>query len=358
MRRYSAAEAIGPAWEHAKAWLWHGTSKKTYLALATVASLAGTFSASGGFSNDNFRNRMAAFNAGPTSPLVPMHTPHLHGAALVPFWLIFTIVAAVLFYVSIRFKFVLVNALATRRRTIRPLWEIYGEATWQWIGLTVVLVLAAAAIGAAIFFTLKHTGMTRGATALFAGLAVPISILTALIVWTLRDFVLPVVALEGTSIGTAWQCAMDALSAEPGEFALYFLLKLIVTFVLVVVRVVVFVLAVVLLAVPFVLIGILPVIFFHGFGVIGAAIAILVAFVLLFAYFITSICLLFAISGPVSAFVVSWGLYFYGGRYALLGEMLEPAVAIPTYTPPPSFPTDDHTSPGEPDLPMNPEPAM
>jgi hypothetical protein len=361
MRRYSAAEAISPAWEHAKAWLWQGTSKKTYLQLAAVATLAGTFSATAGLNSGNFRHRMHEMSARQqaASPQFA-HTPHLNGAALVPIFVVFAVLAAVLFYLSVRFKFVLVNALSTRRREIRLLWDLYGDITWQWIALTLVLTVVAGAFGFSAFLGLRHTSVGRSGSLAMVTLSVLGGIALAIAAWVLRDFVLPVLALEGATIGLAWERAMNTLSAEPAEFALYFLLKVLLTFVLVVGRVIAFVIGAVLLVIPLVLVGIVPMIFLRNAGMAGAAIGGLIALVLLLIYLVACVLLLFSINGPITAFFTAWGLYFYGGRYPLLGEMLEPSMAVTPFTPPPSFPSrgEEDDDPGiGPDLPLNPQPV-
>jgi len=363
MRRYSAAEAITPAWEHAKAWLWQGTSKKVFLQLAAVATLAGTFSATAGFNSGNFRERMRGINARQHAANPQFaHAPHLHGAALIPIFIVLAVLGAILFYLSVRFKFVLVNALATRRREIRLIWDLYADITWQWIALTLVLTLVAAALGFSAFFGLRHTTLGQAGNVFMVVLGILGGIALAIAAWILRDFVLPVLALEGATIGFAWERAMGVLSAEPGEFALYFLLKIVFTFLLAICRAIVFVIAAIVLVIPFVIVGVIPAIFLrHGaLGLAGGLIFVLIALVLGLIYAAVCILLLVAINGPITAFFTSWGLYFYGGRYPLLGEMLEPSIAVPTYTPPPSFPSRDEEEddPGSgPNLPLNPQPV-
>jgi len=361
MRRYSAAEAITPAWEHAKAWLWRGTSKKVFLQLAAVAALAGTFSATAGFNSGNFRERVRGMNARQYAANPQFaHAPHLHGAALIPIFIVLAVIGAILFYLSVRFKFVLVNALATRRREIRLIWDLYADITWQWIALTLVLTLVAAALGFSAFFGMRHTTLGQAGNASMVVLGILGGIALAIAAWILRDFVLPVLALEGATIGFAWERAMSVLSAEPGEFALYFLLKIVFTFLLVICRAILFVIAAIVLVIPFVIVGILPLIFLRHAGMAGVALSGLIALILGLIYATVCILLLFSINGPITAFFTSWGLYFYGGRYPLLGEMLEPSIAVPTYTPPPSFPSRDEEEDdpgGGPSLPLNPQPV-
>ncbi len=359
MRRYSAAEAITPAWEHAKAWLWQGTSKKVFLQLAAVATLAGTFSATAGFNSFRQRMRLHSIN-GHRQASQFGHAPHLSGAALVPLFVVLAILGAILFYLSVRFKFVLVNALATRRREIRLLWDLYADITWQWIALTLILTLVAGALGFSAFFGLRHTALGQAGNASMVVLGILGGIALAIAAWILRDFVLPVLALEGATIGFAWERAMSVLSAEPGEFALYFLLKIILTFVVALARLIVFLVTALVLLIPFLLVGILPALLVRHGGLAGGALFALIALVLCIAYAAVTIVLFFSINGPITAFFTSWGLYFYGGRYPLLGEMLEPSIAVPTYTPPPSFPSRDEEEddPGSgPSLPLNPQPV-
>ncbi len=110
----------------------------------------------------------------------------------------------------------------------------------------------------------------------------------------------------------------------------------------------------VLMAIPFIIVTVIVMVPTRH-GSVGALIVAIPVLLLLGLLSIAcGAVIFFAISGPMSAFLASWSLYFYGGRYPLLGEMLEPSVAVPTFTPPPSFPGDDSTS--GPDLPLNPQP--
>ena len=82
---------------------------------------------------------------------------------------------------------------------------------------------------------------------------------------------------------------------------------------------------------------------------IGIALLVLVELVYIFYGMILAM-------GTLITFMQSYALYFLGGRYPLLGDILEPSVAAP-WTSSPSFPgkgEDDQSS--GPSFPMNPAP--
>jgi hypothetical protein len=59
--------------------------------------------------------------------------------------------------------------------------------------------------------------------------------------------------------------------------------------------------------------------------------------------------------GTLLTFYIAWGTYYLGGRYPLLGDLLEPPMVLDTFTPPASMPSNDDSD--GPDLPLNPQPA-
>ncbi len=58
--------------------------------------------------------------------------------------------------------------------------------------------------------------------------------------------------------------------------------------------------------------------------------------------------------GYLLALFEAYGIYFLGGRYPLLGNLLEPETSY-SYTPPPVFPSEDEGDDDDgPPLPMDP----
>ena len=73
------------------------------------------------------------------------------------------------------------------------------------------------------------------------------------------------------------------------------------------------------------------------------------------AFMVWSIYTSIGTIGYVLTWLTAYGIYFLGGRYPLLGNILDPGIGAP-FTPPPVYPSDDERrdDDGGPPMPMNP----
>jgi hypothetical protein len=160
----------------------------------------------------------------------------------------------------------------------------------------------------------------------------------ALISGLLGDFILPSLALEGTTLAEAFRRMGQLIRQEPGEFFLYALLKTVLggaAYLGVIIAFeIVLLIVVLILFLAAALIGFL----LHLAGVPPIVLTFLRIF-LLFAFeiFFIGYALLLAI-GPVLTFLDAYALYFLGGRYPMLGDLLDRSTPPPAYAYAAAFP--------------------
>jgi hypothetical protein len=166
----------------------------------------------------------------------------------------------------------------------------------------------------------------------------------------LADFVLPSIALEDTGLGEAFRRMRELIRREPGEFGMYVLLK-------VALGVGAYMCSIIAFEIAFLLVTLLAggVAFLIGYGLHLAgiptalleAVGIMLAMIWIGFLFFYG---LFIAIGPVLTWLDAYALYFLGGRYPMLGELLErstsapaivpyaPAAPVPAYPPPSTAP--------------------
>ncbi|HXR38922.1 MAG TPA: hypothetical protein VN776_07510 [Terracidiphilus sp.] len=335
MRAISAADAVSPAIQRTREFLFRPFTWGTYLKLGLVAIIT---------EGSGANLRSSSHNA-PSSGHGPIiNSPfHLHPewiAAIVAAALLVIVVSFVVFYLVTRLRFAFFHCLVHNTKEIRPGWYIYGDQAMRFFWLNIVVGLCYLLL--VVLVSLPFIGgflrlireTPRGGPPnleLLLSLVLPLIPLILLLVLlgiaadvVLRDWMLPHYALDDATAGEAWSRVWAAIRAEKRQFVVYAVLRLILPTIAMIALFVVLIipglmLAGSLAAVEFglhsafadatgasALIGLLLEIFF---GVLAFG------FVLL-----ASICL----GGPLSTGVREYALLFYGGRYQALGDILIP----------------------------------
>lgn len=364
MRIYSAGESIGPAWEHTKALLWPSRNPKRFLKICLVA-----IGAEIGGLHANFGSLGNHGNA----KLPPQVAATLVAFSIV-FGVVFLMVGLVLFYLSSRLQVVLFDLVLLREDRVAPAWKRHGAQTWRWIGvkLTAMVAIAIAlsplllpAITA--FVALMHSMTSTanaGGTPHFTLPAVRTMLLLigemllAFFVYVavfrfFTNLALPGLALEDLRYGATFQRAWELFRSDVAGMLLFAVVQPLFLMVLGFAGVFCIVLAMLLAAVPLAGVGGVLWLLLHKAG--SAVWAVLglwgvVSALVLLAWFL--LCEI-AVLGSLYTFSRAWSMYFLGGRYAMVGQYLEPSVAVPVWTPPPSLPRDEDGDDG-PDFPVSP----
>lgn len=333
MKLFSASQAVSPAIERTRQYLFHPFEMGTYLKLATVACISEGFTA-------NFTFSTARNLATDTETYASFHISDEMIIIFVLAVLAFLAFGIIVFYLVACIRFAFFHCVAYQTKEIRPAWNRYRPQAIRFFNAGLVLWLIFAAISTAIVFpfafNLYKIFRTNGINVhyhfeslflLFVPLLVIIPIL-ALIAFVvdvvLHDFMLPHMALENATFGAAWKAARTCILARKGSFVLYCFLRLALPLIA-------FLGLLIVVGIPLLIIfGFLAIAgsgfvemledttplgaVFHGFfqilfGVIGLALAVLVEF---------------GLGGPVATWVRNYALLYYGGRYKALGDVLSP----------------------------------
>jgi hypothetical protein len=346
MRHLSATEAISPAIERTQDLLGRPFRWRTFLKIAAVAFFA---EVGGGSCNFNAPGRSGGLENIP---------PAIHGfivAFAVLLGLVFLVIGLIMFYVGSRLQLVLVELVATRQPFVSPIWRRYGTQTWRWIGLKIlfflfslliVLILTAPII---FYFVVHFHGFGGFSSNAFSGMHVLAIVLTVLVLLVvvivfvaaymlLRDFALPSIAFEDVSISESLRRLRFLLEAEPGQVALFVFLRIILGIVLAIAGEIGMVFVALITLIPFGLIGGGLWLGLHKAGAAGTAILIACAIVGGLIFLCWMVCLGIGVLGSVYVFCQAYALYFLGGRYPLLGDLLDRSTPPPFYAFAPGFP--------------------
>lgn len=346
----SATDAITPAWQHTRRLLLGPRNPALFFKLAAVAFFA----------------EILGFNSLGGSP---SHAGHGAGSALSGplIALIFfaatagLLIGLVFFYLSSRLQFTLFHIVLRSETAVGPIWRRYGAATWRWIGLKLlffvaaVLCLAPIVVPAIIYAVHAFSLQSQGGSFHIAGFIVAMFLFVALVMLLvlafiigyvlLRDFALPSMALEGTPLRETVRRVLALTRAEPGQVSLYLLLR--------------FCLSIAGALVSEVLIGVMAVVFGAPLGGLGfglwkafhlgdaAAHAGMIAGWVVLALALLAVITIAAISlfGYLYTFLQAYAIFFLGGRYPLMGQLLveppapvSPARRPQAWTPAPANP--------------------
>jgi hypothetical protein len=343
MRVLSAADAVSPAIQRTRDFLFRPFRWGTYLKLGLVAIVTEGV-------GSNFRSSSHGNHPSGHIPRLPiMHSPFdiapVWFAAIVAASLLALILAMFVLYLVTRLRFAFFHCLVRNTKEIRPGWWLYREQAarffWMNVGVGFCYLLAVVLISlpfARGFWRLFRESQQGGPFdfPLLLSLVLPLIPIIILMVLAgialdviLRDWMLPHYALEDAGAGEAWSGVWTRITAEKKQFVAYALLRLVLP---TIAMIGVFI---VLLIPGLILGGSLAAVEFGLHSAFadasgGAAVTgILVeAFfgVLAFAFMVLiGIC----VGGPVSTAIREYALLFYGSRYQPLGDALYPPAPRP-----------------------------
>jgi len=361
MRPLSATEAISPAFERTKDVLAHPFRLGTFLKIAAVAF----FAEMGGGLNLNFPGRSNGMHS-----LPPAFLSFLV-AFMVVLVFVSVIVGLILFYIGSRLQLVLIELVATRYTFVGPLWRKYGSRTWRWISLKLlfflcILIVLLPFIIAAVFYCIHHAleistftgsnlfaGLHIGQVLLFIAVALLVLMVLCAIYMLVRDLALPFLALEDLSISDSLERLRMIFAAEPGQVILYVVLRLVLGIVFGIVAEIAVFLVLLVSLIPPGIVGVILWFSLHKSGTVGTLLLIACAIVGVVVYLCWAVCVVLAFMGSLLTFFQAYALYFLGGRYPLLGDLLDRSTPPPAYAatfppPPPYQPPQPEPPPSQP----------
>ena len=266
-----------------------------------------------------------------------------------------------LFYLCSRLQFAWFDMLANRGEFVAPAWRKYGPQSLPWTNLKLALGAAITLVTAVpivafvrrlipLFRSIPLTpqpGQPPSPELIHAIFAVYASYFLLMLFFgfiyvifsLLANFIVPSLALENTGLREAFRRMVELIRREPGEFTIFVLLKIGLGFAgymgATIVWEIVFLLATLIVGAVVLLFGFL----LHLAGV-PIIVLIVLGVIVGIAWYLGSLVytLLLAI-GPVFTFLNAYALYFLGGRYPMLGDLLDrstPPPRLPAVYPPPT----------------------
>jgi hypothetical protein len=343
MRTISAADAVSPAIQRTREFLFRPFNWGTYLKLGLVAIITEGL---GG-------NMRSSTHSGQSSGHGPVFTslsdiPVQWVAAIVAAVLVAIVLSIVVFYLVTRLRFAFFHCLIHNTKEIRPGWWLYREQATRffWMNVAVgfcyllVVVLISLPFAHGFWRLIRETHQGgKFDFGLLLSLVLPLIPIIIVLVLAgiaidviLRDWMLPHYALDDATAGEAWAGVWARIKAEKRQFLVYALLRLILP------TVAMIALFILLIIPGLVLAGSLAAVEFGLHSAFADATgASAVTGILLEAFFgvlafgfgvLASICL----GGPVSTAIREYALMFYGGRYQALGDALYPPIPQPPAT--------------------------
>lgn len=344
MIAFSASQAVSPAIERTKNFLFRPFKLSTYLKLSLVACLTEGFS-----SNFNF-NRGHHFSSGTgIGDFTGFHLSNEVIALIAVGVLIFIAACILIFYLITRLRFAFFHCLIHQTKEIRPGWGLYRAQAMRFFILSLIvgfLCLAVLVMAMApfvfIFLNVWRNSQNGGHVDWFylipAILAVFVVVFVLALIFAaidliMRDFMLPHIALENASVRTAWDSAYTHIKAEKGSFLFYAFLR-------VVLPILAMIGLFIVLFIPLLMVFGLLAISLVGFTAAvayatGVTKVLLIALDAIVGLFTLCLGLLVAISvgGPIATWKRNYALLFYGGRYQALGDILSPPPPAAANTP-------------------------
>ena len=340
----SAVEAIAPAIQRTKQFLFQPFRLGTYLKLCLVALLTEGFSS-------NFRSHGHGEET-THGPVLPPFTPTpLTIAAAIAMVLLALLIVLGIFYLITRLRFAFFHCLIHNSKQIRPGWHLYRSQAdrFFWMNLAVgacflllILVVALPFLAGflRLFREMSDTGRPDLPLILSLGLPlIPVILLLVLLGFAadiiLRDFMLPHYALDNATAGQAWAAVRDRIAAEKGMFFGYARLRIVLPIIGVILLFALFVLPAVAFFAVFAVTGIGV---HQAFAdATGAMAFVRVFFEVLIGLvaFVLGVLITIACGGPLSTATRQYALLFYGARYQPLGILLFPPPPMP-FAPPAS----------------------
>jgi len=342
MRAISAVDAISPAIQRTREFLFRHFTWGTYLKLGLVAIIT-----EGSGTNFNSSTHGSSGSGQGHTDLAPFNSrPELIAAAVAAI-LLALVIGLFIAYLVTRLRFAYFHCLTQNEKMIRPGWHLYREPATRFFWMNVVVgfcfllvvgLLALPFISG--FVRLFHESQQGGQfdIGLFLALVlplIPIILLLALAAVAadviLRDWMLPHYALDNATAGEAWSRVCAHVAAEKRQFIAYALLRVILP---TIAMIVVFL---VLIIPGLVLGGGLAMVEWglHSYfaDATGSSVAVGVMLQAFFGLLAVGFGLLamVCIGAPVSTSIREYALVFYGGRYQALGEVLDQSTVTSTY---------------------------
>ena len=344
MPSYSALEAISPAIERTKIYLFKPFRLGRFLKLALVACLVeGAYSGA----NVNFSFPFP----GPAGKSVPVDIPALH----LPSFSVWIAVAAVALLISLpiglvltylltRLRFSYFDCLLDRHDSVSVGWRKYHRQAVRYlvanICIGLLFLVAFVLIGVWVWwryrelFTALFSGQKTHLNVDFFALIVPFAwifltvaalSLVAFVSQSLMNYcVLPRMALDGDTVLSAIAEVWAEVQVEKGQFALFLLMRMLLPVAASLIAFLVVIVPFAVLVVIGVVVGFAVHAALHS-GLLLVLLAVLAGMLAAVFFIVVGV----SVGGTIATFTRNYGMLFYAGRYPEMAARLWPVLAPP-----------------------------
>lgn len=267
-------------------------------------------------------NRLAA-----ASPALPL-------AAIVVIVLAVAFFVVVFMYLACVFRFVLFDAVLTGRYRLRQgfdRWQAHGTRFFWWV-LGYVAVMLVALAFCVLFIAGSVAGVKAGAVIsilvlVFAALvAVCIAIAGAVVFVLTKDFVVPMMAMDGTGAVDAWARFRPMITANFVDYLAYLGMKIVLAMGAALITGIASLIILVVIGLP---VGIVVALMVTALGLTWNPVTVLLAIVAGVLVFGLVFFLLGLLGAPFAVFFQAYAILFFGRRYRPLELVLYPEPPAP-----------------------------
>lgn len=346
----SATESVSPAFQHTLQQMFKPFRFSFWLRLAILGFFTAEISG-GGFHAPNIPGAThgGGHAGGGVHPPFPWHwawfTPdHIIKLAIAIVVVVF-VLSLIFIYISSVLRFVLFDTVLHGDAHIISGWRRWRESGRQFFGFQVLLLLVGWALLILCFFVPlmslfgnHHIGfwfidakavvtLVLSMLCLFV-LSLGLGILTVLA----KDFVVPMMALEGIGWQEGFRRFRDIASGHASEYVLYFIMKIVLRIAAGIAHGIVIFFVTILFAIPVAIAVVVGVAI--GAGATAAVKALLITVGIVGGLILLGLAVAFSaiVGAPIAFFFPSYAIYFFAGRYEPLGRIVFPAPPPP---PPP-----------------------
>jgi len=365
----SAVDCVQPALQHTREQLFTRFRFGQWSRLALVGILAaelhvggcnfGNFGGGGWprvphkndgeFLPSGFTNVLSPFDRAHIPALISQHIGQFIGLILVGIFA-FLVLAFVFLYISSVFRFILFDSVLRRECSISEGWRKWRRAggrffLWQivflvstWLSLAFFVGLPLALAFASGWTTnlRQHIARLIVSVILLVGLFVAFVLVAAAVQVLAKDFLVPLMALENLDFADGWHRLLAMIRPEKGRFAVYLLLKLVLSIAAGILFSIIAIIPALLVFVP----GVVAVVAGRaagmGWNVTTISLTIIFGSLLLLVliYLVALVCV------PATVFFPAYAIHFFASRYPNLDALLHPAPtpAAPELPPVPASP--------------------
>ena len=347
----SATDCITPAFRHTLRQMFQPFRFSFWWRIAIIGLFAGELGGGGGFSGNFPSSIPHGGTAGNRGSNVPWHmgwfTP-AHILAIAAAIAIFVIVATLIFlYINSILRFVLFDAVLHGNARIVDGWRKWRETGRRFFAWQLLLVAASWSIVILVMglpllllFGGHHIGFWHIdplaiVVLVLAGLlTVLLTVALAIVAVIAKDFIVPMMALEGIGWQEGWQRFRAIAQGHASEYVIYFLMKIVLRIGAGIAHGIVVFVVVLILMVPAVIVLVAGIAI--GVGSTTVVKAMLITLAIVGGLLLLAVIMIFsAFAGaPIAFFFPAYSIYFFAGRYEPLGRIVFPAPPAPPVPPP------------------------